>query len=227
MRLFLVYLHFLSFIKRHIIKVVLRSKTFDFIREIQNVSQPITFDYWYMQNVKGINKYVYWPVHHTSKVNFPNHILVGKGSFPGYMPGCYIQGIGKIIIGCNSIFGPNVGIISANHDIYDHSKHKISKVEIGSNCWVGMNSIILPGVTLGDYTIVAAGSVVKDNFMDGYCVLAGNPAKIVKLLDKSKCVNNFVESKFRGYIEDRFFLEFSHHFFCDEIHDIVKEQYGA
>ena len=42
-----------------------------------------------------------------------------------------------------------------------------------------MNSIILPGVNLGPRTVVAAGSVVTKSFPDGFCVLAGNPAKIV------------------------------------------------
>ena len=47
-----------------------------------------------------------------------------------------------------------------------------------------MNTMILTGVELGDNTIVGAGSVVTKSFTDGYCVIAGNPAKIVKKLDK-------------------------------------------
>lgn len=46
-----------------------------------------------------------------------------------------------------------------------------------------MHSIILPGVVLGDHTIVGAGSVVTHSFPEGYCILAGNPAKIVRKLD--------------------------------------------
>lgn len=43
-----------------------------------------------------------------------------------------------------------------------------------------MNSLILPGVKLGDHTVVGGGSVVTKSFPDGYCVIAGNPAKKIK-----------------------------------------------
>jgi acetyltransferase-like isoleucine patch superfamily enzyme len=46
-----------------------------------------------------------------------------------------------------------------------------------------MNAVILPGVTLGDHTIVGAGSVVTKSFENGNCVIAGNPAKIIKNLE--------------------------------------------
>ena len=49
-----------------------------------------------------------------------------------------------------------------------------------------MNSVILPGVKLGTRTIVAAGSVVTKSFPEGYCVIAGSPAKIIRYLDKEK-----------------------------------------
>ena len=45
-----------------------------------------------------------------------------------------------------------------------------------------MNSVILPGVTLGDHTVVGAGSVVTKSFEQGYCVIAGNPARIIREL---------------------------------------------
>ena len=46
-----------------------------------------------------------------------------------------------------------------------------------------MNSVILPGVTLGDHTIVGAGSVVTKSFPDGDCVIAGNPARMIRRLN--------------------------------------------
>jgi acetyltransferase-like isoleucine patch superfamily enzyme len=55
-------------------------------------------------------------------------------------------------------------------------------VIIGKKCWIGMNAIILPGVQLGDNTIVGAGSVVTKPFPDGNILIAGNPAKIIKRL---------------------------------------------
>jgi len=50
---------------------------------------------------------------------------------------------------------------------------------LGERCWIGMNSIILPGVRLGDGTIVGAGSVVTHSFPGGQVMIAGNPAKII------------------------------------------------
>lgn len=48
---------------------------------------------------------------------------------------------------------------------------------------MGMNSMILPGVVLGPHTVVGAGSVVTKSFPNGYCVIAGVPAKLVKTID--------------------------------------------
>ena len=71
-----------------------------------------------------------------------------------------------------------------------------------------MNSIILPNVTLGDFTIVGAGSVVTKSFPEGYCVIAGNPAKIIKQLDKEKCIPYKMEPEYIGYIPKEKFEEF-------------------
>ena len=53
-------------------------------------------------------------------------------------------------------------------------------IVLGEQCWIGMNSVILPGVKLGIHTIVGAGSVVTKSFEDGFCIIAGNPAKIIR-----------------------------------------------
>ena len=55
-----------------------------------------------------------------------------------------------------------------------------SPIKIGRHCWLGAQSVLLPQVVLGDYTIVGAGAVVTKSFEEGYCVIAGNPAKIIK-----------------------------------------------
>jgi acetyltransferase-like isoleucine patch superfamily enzyme len=73
-------------------------------------------------------------------------------------------------------------IISANHDIYDFSKHIKKSVKIGNNVWIGANVVILPGVEIGDNTIIGAGSIVTKSFKEGNCVIGGNPAKIIRYL---------------------------------------------
>lgn len=187
-------------------KITMLIPYFSFLHEQQNPSQRISFMTWYWQKVIGYNASSYWPVSHRSIVVCPENILVGKGSFPGLMPGNYIQGLGKIYVGDFSIFAANVGVISANHILTDIGKHELNTVRIGSYCWIGMNAIILPGVILGDFTIVAAGSVVTKPFPEGYCVIGGNPARIIKHLIKEEC-NRFTvgNCNYRGYIpEERF-----------------------
>ncbi|MES2445759.1 MAG: acyltransferase [Bacteroidota bacterium] len=152
-----------------------------------------------------MGKGVYWPIHHSSKVASFKNITIGIETSPGLMPGCYIQGNGKIFIGDYTQIGPGVGIISSNHDIYDNRIGVYTTVNIGKYCWIGMNSVILPNVTLGEYTIVGAGSVVTKPFPDGYCVIGGNPAKILKHLDAAKCVKHASEYKYHGFIpHDKF-----------------------
>ncbi|WP_243880069.1 acyltransferase [Shewanella algae] len=88
-----------------------------------------------------------------------------------------------ILIGKGTYIAQNVGIITSNHNFYDLSKKESGEnVIVGDRCWIGMNSVILPGVTIGDGTIVGAGSVVTKSFPNGNCIIAGNPAKIIKEL---------------------------------------------
>lgn len=141
------------------------------------------------------NADVSWAVHFTSRVIFPEKIIRGKNVFPGDSPGNYIAAYNGISIGDFTNIGPNVGIISANHDLIDNSLYITSApISIGKFCWIGMNATILPSVELGDFTIVGAGSVVSKSFSEGYCVIAGNPAEIIKHLDKETC-DQFAKSK--------------------------------
>ena len=97
--------------------------------------------------------------------------------------GNYFQALGKITIGHGTWIAPNVGLITANHCVDNLEEHEPAKpITLGENCWIGMNSTILPGVTLGPRTIVGAGSVVTKSFPDGNCVIAGNPAKVIRTL---------------------------------------------
>lgn len=101
--------------------------------------------------------------------------------------GTYFQAFGKIKIGKGTYIAPNVGIITSNHSFDNLDNHETPKeVTIGEGCWIGMNSVILPGVILGNKTIVGAGSVVTKSFEKGNCVIAGNPAKLIKTLDEKE-----------------------------------------
>lgn len=98
--------------------------------------------------------------------------------------GVYYQNFAaKITIGKGTYIAPNVGLITSNHDPYDPDLHlKGYDIVLGEKCWIGMNSVILPGVVLGNNTVVAAGAVVTKSFKEGKVIIAGVPAKVIRKL---------------------------------------------
>ena len=142
---------------------------------------------WVIQNAKNcrrnkVNVGCPWPVSSDSRVVGASNIEFHSDDLNNFQHfGCYFQGKGKITIGKGTWIAPNVGIITANHNVNNLDRHEKPKpVVLGENCWIGMNSMILPGVILGPKTIVGAGAVVTKSFEDGHCVIAGNPAKLIK-----------------------------------------------
>lgn len=159
------------------------TKNVSFLRifyETKETEAFVEFRLWFMQKILGFNRRAYWPMHYTSTVIMPKNVLVGIGSAPGLSPGCYIQARGRLYIGNYVGIGPNVGVMAGTHHLHDLRIPRNGATRIGDYCWIGMNSVIMPNTVLGDFTIVQAGSVVKDSFAEGYCVIAGNPAKIIK-----------------------------------------------
>lgn len=104
--------------------------------------------------------------------------------------GTTIYAFESIKIGKNATIGANCKIIDNDFHPLDPIKRnqglneeytKRKPIEIGDNCFIGMNSIILKGTTIGNNVVVGAGSVVQGTFPDN-CIIAGNPAKIIKQL---------------------------------------------
>jgi acetyltransferase-like isoleucine patch superfamily enzyme len=177
---------------------------FRFVRDTIDYQCPISVRQWITQCIfnKGGSKYVPWPVHFTSRVVNPKNIKIGIDTNPGYMPGCYIQGVGKVEIGDYTQVGPQVVIISANHLLTDTRKHLEGNVKIGKYGWLGAGCKIMPNVELGDFVIVGAGAVVTKSFAQGYCVIAGNPARIIKELDPQSCVRYEYQKRYVGFFSE-------------------------
>lgn len=99
--------------------------------------------------------------------------------------GVLITTSGGVEIGARTLVGYRTQIISANHKIPQDkgmifgSGHDMAKVTIGCDVWIGANSIILPGVSIGDGAVIAAGSVVNKD-VEAHTIVGGVPAKKIK-----------------------------------------------
>ena len=90
---------------------------------------------------------------------------------------------GGITIEDHVMIAANVQLISNNHDPYDLWVLRCKPVLVKEYAWIGAGATILPGVCIGRHAIVGAGSVVTKDVPD-YAVAVGNPAKVIKMLDK-------------------------------------------
>ncbi|MFP6660050.1 MAG: acyltransferase [Myxococcota bacterium] len=99
--------------------------------------------------------------------------------------GCHFDARGGLTIGENVLFGPNVVVVSSQHQWDADPKlpiiqqgHRAAAVSIGDDCWIGANAVITPGVAVGTGTIVGAGSVVTSS-TEPYSIVAGSPARVI------------------------------------------------
>lgn len=111
--------------------------------------------------------------------DFGKNISIGKDVFIN--SGCHFQDQGGITIGDGALIGHNVVLATINHDLIPGNgrKNHYAPITIGRNVWVGSNATILPGVTIGEWAVVAAGAVVTKD-VPPYTVVGGTPAKFIK-----------------------------------------------
>lgn len=108
-------------------------------------------------------------------------VSIGDGSFINV--GCWFEGAGRVDIGRDVFLGPQVMIITSVHEVDDNGQAARmpvpGEVIIGDRCWLGARATVLPGVTIGQGTIVGAGAVVTKDCDPG-AVYAGVPARRVR-----------------------------------------------
>lgn len=114
--------------------------------------------------------------------DFGKNIKIGKDVFIN--SGCHFQDQGGITIGDGSLIGHNVVLATINHDLDPHNERRnhYAPIYIGKHVWIGSNATILPGVSIGDWAVVAAGAVVTRDVPQG-TVVGGIPAQILKQVD--------------------------------------------
>lgn len=109
------------------------------------------------------------------------HVHFGKGVYANY--GLTLVDDTHIYVGDYTMFGPHVTVATAGHPILPELREKQYQynmpVRIGRNCWIGAGAIILPGVTIGDDTVVGAGSVVTKD-LPSHVVAVGNPCRVLR-----------------------------------------------
>ena len=111
------------------------------------------------------------------------NIHIGNGVFIN--SGCKFQDQGGIYIGDGALIGHNTVLATLNHGMLPEERGDLipRPIHIGKNVWIGSNSTILPGVTIGDNAVIGAGSIVtKDIPAD--MIAVGNPAKVIRSIYK-------------------------------------------
>lgn len=113
-----------------------------------------------------------------------SHLTIGK--HVRITARCRITCAGNISIGNDSLFAPDVFITDHNHGMdpelkggYSPQDITIKDVTIGEGVWLGQRVCVLPGVTIGDHSIIGASSVVTKN-IPSYSMAVGNPARVIK-----------------------------------------------
>jgi len=129
--------------------------------------------------------------------DYGSHITVGDNFFANY--GCTILDVGKVTIGDNVFFAPNVSVYTAGHPLHPVSRNCMYEygiaITIGNNVWVGGSVVICPGVTIGNNVVIGAGSVVTKDIPEDV-IAAGNPCRVIRKI---------TEEDMQYYYKDRIF----------------------
>ena len=115
------------------------------------------------------------------RCEFGKNITIGDDVYINF--GCVILDCGQIRIGNNTLIGPNVGLFSGNHttDAEERAAGGLipKPITIGNRVWLCGNVTVTPGVSIGDDTIIGAGSVVTRDIPSGV-IAAGNPCRVIR-----------------------------------------------
>ena len=111
------------------------------------------------------------------QIDFACQMKIGRGVFINHSLTC--MAAGGITIDDGVMIGPNVRIVTDNHDFQNRMVLRCKPVHIGRNAWISVGATILPGVTIGENAVVAAGAVVTKN-VEPNTIVGGNPAKFIK-----------------------------------------------
>lgn len=129
--------------------------------------------------------------------DYGTNIEVGEEFFANY--NLIVLDVGKVTIGKNCMFAPNVSIYTAGHPLHPDSRNSGYEygidVTIGDNVWIGGSVSIMPGVHIGNNAVIGGGSVVTKDIPDN-ALAVGNPCKVIRMI---------TEEDRKYYYKDRMF----------------------
>ena len=107
-----------------------------------------------------------------------------------------------IYVGSHTMFGPNVTLATAGHPILPELREKALQfnmpIHIGCNCWLGSGVVVLPGVTIGDNTVIGAGSIVTKD-IPANVVAVGNPCHVLREINEHDREFYFKDRKIKTF----------------------------
>ncbi len=141
----------------------------------------------------GTNPKIEQPFH----CDYGKNIEVGNNFFANY--NCTILDVGKVIIGDNVMFAPNVAVYTAGHPIHPNSRNSGYEygiaITIGDNVWIGGSVVITPGVKIGNNVVIGAGSVVTKDIPDNV-IAVGSPCRVLRKITEADRKYYFKDREF-------------------------------
>ena len=158
-----------------------RSRAVLFVRSVANTIRTWLY---FAFKARWVSRKGFVRIPWTVSLWSPNHDIT-LGNRVQFGPYCDVQC--DLEVGDSVLFAPHVAVVGRNDHqidisdilIWDSPRGEDMKTRIGNDCWIGYGAIILSGVTIGDGSVIAAGSVVV-NDVPPYAIVAGVPAKVVK-----------------------------------------------
>ncbi len=115
-------------------------------------------------------------------VNYGKNTIIGKNVFINF--DCVFLDLGGITIEDNVLIAPKVSLLTEGHPVESQNRQSltVAPIRVKKNVWIGANATILPGVTIGENAVVAAGSIVNKDVPEN-TIVGGIPAKIIKTIE--------------------------------------------
>lgn len=114
------------------------------------------------------------------QVDCANRLFLGNNVFANH--GLTVMSLGTITIDDGVMMGPEVALLTVNHEPKNIRVVKTGEIHLKKNAWLGARVTVLPGVTIGENAIVGSGAIVTKDIPDN-TIAVGNPARVIRHLD--------------------------------------------